>query len=194
MAVESEPGPAVVALRHDEVRRQVDQARAEHGPGFDAAPLTLALLLHRVAAAFRSAESFELEALRLTRTGFNVLMVLHRSPTPMAMREIATAIAVQPPNLTAAVRELEQRRLVQRRHDATDKRSQLVETSRQGELLLAPFLQQHFAFLDALVEGIAPAERRQLIGLLDRILVSVTDDDGDRGLTDRVARAAAHSG
>ncbi len=151
------------------------------------------LLLHRVTAAFRTAESFELEAIGLTQTGFNILMVLHRSPTAMTMREIAVAVAVQPPNLTAAVRDLEQRKFIRRRHDVNDRRSQLVETSRRGELLLTPFLERHFAFLDALFADLEPAERRQLIDMLDRILTGVTDDNGSRGLADRVTAAAAHS-
>jgi DNA-binding MarR family transcriptional regulator len=181
-------------LRHTEVRRQIGRARAEYGGAFDAAPLTLMLLLHRVAAAFRTAESFELEAVGLTPTGFNILMVLHRSPLPMTMREIAAAISVQPPNLTASVRDLEQRKFIRRRHDDNDRRSRLVETSRRGELLLAPFLDRHFAFLDTLFGAITPAERVLLIELLDRILTTVADDDGNRGLADHVAAAAAHSG
>jgi DNA-binding MarR family transcriptional regulator len=180
-------------LGHAEVRRQVGRAQAEYGPDFDAAPLTMLLLLHRVAAAFRSAESFELEAIGLTQTSFNILMVVHRAPTAMTMREIAVAVSVQPPNLTAAVRDLEQRKFIRRRHNVNDRRSQIVETSRRGELLLKPFLERHFAFVETLFASISTEERCQLIDMLDRILTSVTDDNGNRGLTDEVAAAAAHS-
>jgi DNA-binding MarR family transcriptional regulator len=192
--LDGDPAAVLASLSHPEVRRQVDRARAGSGPDFDATPLTLALLLHRVAAAFRTAESLQLEAQGLTRTGFTILTVLHRSPGPMTMREIAAAISVQPPNLTAAVRDLERRQLVRRRHADTDRRSRLVETSEHGELLLVPLLRDHFALLGTLSDSVAPAERLLLIGLLDRILTAVTDDAGERGLADRVARAAAHSG
>jgi DNA-binding MarR family transcriptional regulator len=194
---ESAPGDAASAvfdnLGHAEVRRQIGHARNVYGPDFDPAPMAMVLLLHRVAAAFRTAESYELESIGLTQTGFNILMVLHGSPSPMTMREIAVAVAVQPPNLTAAVRDLEQRKFIRRRHDSNDRRSQLVETSRRGELLLSPFLERHFAFLDTLFGTLAPAERPQLIDMLDRILTGITDDDGTRGLADRVAAAASRS-
>ena len=58
----------------------------------------------------------------------------------------------------------------------------------------APFRRHHFAFLDTLFDGLESAERLLLIELLDRVRTAVTDDDGDRGPADRVARAAAHSG
>lgn len=192
--IDGDTAAVLEALRHAEVRRQVDRARTRYGPDFDPVPLTLTLLLHRVAAAFRTAEAAELEALGLTRTGFHILMVLHRSPVPMTMGEIAAAISVQPPNLTVAVRDLVRRGLLRRRPDDVDRRTQLVETAEPGELLLVPFLHDNFAFLGTLSDGLAPAERLQLIGLLDRILTAVTDDGGERGLADRVARAAAHSG
>jgi MarR family transcriptional regulator, 2-MHQ and catechol-resistance regulon repressor len=191
---EKTPEPTILdRLGHAEVRRQVGRARDEYGPDFDAAPLTMLLLMHRVTAAFRSAESFELEAIGLTQTSFNILMVLHRSPQPMTMRDIAVAVSVQPPNLTAAVRDLEQRKFIRRRHNVNDKRSQLVETSRRGELLLKPFLERHFAFVETLFATISPPERLQLIDMLDRILTGVTDESGSRGLTEAVAAAAAHS-
>jgi DNA-binding MarR family transcriptional regulator len=194
------PGTATVLdpatfdnLRHEEVRRQIARARNEYGEDFDAAPLTMLLLLHRVAAAFRSAESYELDAIGLTQTSFNILMVLHRSPGPVTMRELAVAVSVKPPNLTAAVRDLVEKKLIRRRDHASDKRSQMVEIAKRGETVLRPFLRQHFVFLESLFTGIDNAERAQFIRNLDAILTSITDEEAIRGLTPTVTAAATHA-
>jgi DNA-binding MarR family transcriptional regulator len=180
-------------LKHEEVRRQVGRARQEYGEAFDVAPLTILLLLHRVAAAFRTAESYELDSIGLTQTSFNILMVLHRSPTPVTMRELASAVSVKPPNLTAVVRDLAEKKLIDRRHSDTDRRSQMVEISRRGETLLKPFLPRHFDFIASLFADIDAATRRNLITALDTVLTGVTDENDIRGLNLRVVMSATHS-
>ncbi len=180
-------------LQHDEVRRQIGRARKEYGDDFDAAPLTMLLLLHRVAAAFRVAESYELDAIGLTQTSFNILMVLHRSPGPVTMRELAVAVSVKPPNLTAAVRDLAEKKLIRRRDHVSDKRSQTVEIAKRGEAALKPFLDQHFVFLESLFAGVQHRHRAQFVRNLDTLLTTISDEGAIRGLSPRVAEAASHS-
>lgn len=179
-------------LHSDEVRRQVGHARNEYGEEFDAAPLTMILLLHRVAAALRSAESYELESIGLTQTGFNILMVLHRAPAPMTMSRLSTAVSVKPPNLSAVVRELVASGFVRRSGNSRDKRSMMVEIAPKGDRLLKPFLPGHFDFLSCLFDDVEGAARTDLILILDRLLASLSDDSGLRGLEPRIIRAASH--
>lgn len=194
-----DPGRDIVSsdvfdhLRNDEVRRQVARARNEYGEEFDAAPLTMILLLHRVAAALRSAESYELESIGLTQTGFNILMVLHRAPAPLTMSQLSVAVSVKPPNLSAVVRELVSDGLVRRNGNSRDKRSLMVEIAPEGRRLLKPFLPGHFDFLDCLFEDVDATARTDLILILDRVLASLSDDSGLRGVPQRIIRAASHA-
>jgi DNA-binding MarR family transcriptional regulator len=52
---------------------------------------------------------------------------------PMSMRELATALGIDPPNATVVVSELEAQGLVRRRPHPTDGRAKLVEATRKGK-------------------------------------------------------------
>jgi DNA-binding MarR family transcriptional regulator len=52
---------------------------------------------------------------------------------PMSMRELATALGIDPPNATVVVDELEAMGLVKRRPHPTDRRAKLVEATRKGK-------------------------------------------------------------
>ena len=52
---------------------------------------------------------------------------------PMSMRELATALGIDPPNATVVVDELETMGLVRRRPHPTDRRAKLVEATRKGK-------------------------------------------------------------
>jgi DNA-binding MarR family transcriptional regulator len=51
----------------------------------------------------------------------------------MSMRELATALGIDPPNATVVVSELEAQGLVRRRPHPTDGRAKLVEATRKGK-------------------------------------------------------------
>lgn len=189
----AEVADVVADLLHPQVRTHVSRAQREYGPDFDPTPLTMLQLINRISATFRTAESYELEAIGLNQTTFNILMVLYRSPRPVTMREVASAISVKPPNLTSAIRDLVGRRLIQRRDNASDNRSYLVEIADRGEALLRPFLPGHFRFIEALFSELTLRERRQLIAILDKLLVSVSTPDGQRGISQLVLAAASHA-
>ena len=52
---------------------------------------------------------------------------------PMSMRELATALGIDPPNATVVVDELETMGLVRRKPHPTDRRAKLVEATRKGK-------------------------------------------------------------
>lgn len=54
---------------------------------------------------------------------------------PMSMRELATALGIDPPNATVVVRELEAQGLVRRTPHPTDGRAKLVEATPAGKEL-----------------------------------------------------------
>src|SRR4051794_41556335 len=52
---------------------------------------------------------------------------------PMSMRELATALGIDPPNATVVVDDLEAQGLVRRGAHPTDRRAKGVEAQRQGK-------------------------------------------------------------
>jgi DNA-binding MarR family transcriptional regulator len=52
---------------------------------------------------------------------------------PMSMSELAAALAIDPPNATVVVDELEAQKLARRRPHPTDRRAKLVEATRKGK-------------------------------------------------------------
>jgi DNA-binding MarR family transcriptional regulator len=54
---------------------------------------------------------------------------------PMSMRELATALGIDPANATAVVDELESLKLARRRPHPTDRRAKVVEATPKGQKL-----------------------------------------------------------
>jgi DNA-binding MarR family transcriptional regulator len=54
---------------------------------------------------------------------------------PMSMRELATALGIDPANATAVVDELEALKLARRRPHPTDRRAKVVEATAKGQKL-----------------------------------------------------------
>jgi DNA-binding MarR family transcriptional regulator len=54
---------------------------------------------------------------------------------PMSMRELATALGIDPPNATVVIDDLESQGFVRRRPHPTDRRAKLVEATDEGKAL-----------------------------------------------------------
>lgn len=96
------------------------------------------LCLHVQRAARALARRFD-EALRpfgLTNGQFSLLMSLNR-PEPPPMGPVASLLAMDRTTLTAALKPLERRGLVEVAQDRTDKRSRVLILTEQGQRVLA---------------------------------------------------------
>jgi DNA-binding MarR family transcriptional regulator len=96
------------------------------------------LCLHAQRAARVLARRFD-EALRplgLTNGQFSLLNALNR-PTPTRMASITTLLAMDRTTLTAALKPLERRGLIEVTGDPDDGRSKLFALTRAGRILLA---------------------------------------------------------
>ena len=113
------------------------------------------LCLHVQRAARALARRFD-EALRplgLTNGQFSLLMSLNR-PTPASVGEIATLLAMDRTTLTAALKPLLRRHLVELTTAPEDRRIHLVKLTPPGRALLAqaiPTWQRTHAAVDALI-------------------------------------------
>jgi DNA-binding MarR family transcriptional regulator len=84
---------------------------------------------------------------------------------PMSMGELAAALAIDPPNATVVVDDLESAGLVRRRPHPTDRRAKLVEATRKGKAMARradEILATPPPALDALDAGDLDALRRIL--------------------------------
>jgi len=95
------------------------------------------LCLHAQRAARALARRFDeaLRPLRITNQQFSLLMALNR-PQPPAMAPVARLLAMDRTTLTAALKLLERRNLLNVRADPTDRRSRLLRLTKTGHALL----------------------------------------------------------
>lgn len=96
------------------------------------------LCLHAQRAARALARRFDdaLRPLGLTNGQFSLMMSLNRPKAP-SMGSVASLLAMDRTTLTAALKPLERRGLVEMKIDPDDKRSRLMSLTAQGRALLA---------------------------------------------------------
>ncbi len=123
------------------------------------------LCLHVQRAARALARRFD-EALRpvgLTNGQFSLMMSLNR-PDPPAMGAVATLLAMDRTTLTAALKPLERRGLVEVMPDPADRRSRRLKLTPDGMALLAravPVWESTHALVEGLLGGNEPARLRK---------------------------------
>jgi DNA-binding MarR family transcriptional regulator len=126
------------------------------------------LLLHVQRAARALARRFD-EALRpagLTSGQFSLMMSLNR-PAPSSMGAVASLLAMDRTTLTAALKPLERRGLVDIMVDPDDRRSRLIKLTPMGSILLAnalPIWKHEHRSVEALLPD-AGRLRRDLVVL-----------------------------
>lgn len=127
------------------------------------------LCLHTQRAARALARRFD-EALRptgLTNGQFSLLMSLNR-PQAATIGSVASLLAMDRTTLTAALKPLERRGLVDVRPDPKDKRSRLITLTPEGLSLLTravPIWEETHKAVEALANGEADRLRTHLLAL-----------------------------
>ena len=128
------------------------------------------LCLHLQRAARAVARRFDeaLRPLRLTNGQFSLLMSLNR-PEPPTIGSVAALLAMDRTTLTANLKPLERRGLVEVRIDGADRRSRRLILTQQGRELLKTALpvwqSQHRAVERLLADGDAESLRAELRAL-----------------------------
>ena len=128
------------------------------------------LCLHVQRAARALGRRFDL-ALRphgLTNGQFSVLMSLNR-PEPPSMGPVASLLAMDRTTLTAALKPLERRGLVQVTPDLNDARSRILKLTAKGRKLLAealPVWKKTHDDIDREIPGIDPEGLRKALRAL----------------------------
>ena len=122
------------------------------------------LCLHMQRAARALARRFD-EALRpvdLTNGQFSLMMALNR-PEPPGMAPVASLLAMDRTTLTAALKPLERRGLVEIRIDPSDRRGRLLLLTPAGQALLSsavPIWERTHAAVESQLAGADPDRLR----------------------------------
>jgi DNA-binding MarR family transcriptional regulator len=128
-------------------------------------------LLARVGSESRRRFAQALDERDLTLAQYGVLMILgERKSAPQ--RELADAAGIDPRNLVPILDSLENRGLVRRGSDAGDRRRHAVALSPSGTALLAKLARLGARAEDEFLSPLSASERKQLHGLLTRLLSS----------------------
>lgn len=104
----------------------------------------------------------------LTPTQFAALMKL-ADGGPLSQNHLGRLTAMDPATIQGVIRRLEERGLIERRGDPTDRRRTLLAPSVAGRALAARLVPSAREISRRTLEPLTPAERRVLIDLLARI-------------------------
>jgi DNA-binding MarR family transcriptional regulator len=88
---------------------------------------------------------------------------------PTSQQELAETLDLDPSKLVALLNELENDGLAERRRDPGDRRRHIVEISARGRERLADAERAMAEFENEFLSELAPEERRQLQGMLERV-------------------------
>lgn len=135
----------------------------------------------------------------LTFGEYEVLAALMRSGAPHRMKpsELVGALVLSSGAMTNRIDRVEQAGLVERLPDPDDRRGTLVALTEKGRRVVDDAVLEHLANEERLLGALSAGERRQLTGLLRKLLTSapfVALDparpvDNNGRVTDQAARA-----
>ncbi|GGK33761.1 MarR family winged helix-turn-helix transcriptional regulator [Nocardia camponoti] len=147
-----------------EIIRQWAVAR----PELDVSALEIFGRMHRSFLLYRSRINGVFEQFGTNEAGFDVLACLRRAEPGFRRTagELAQQTLVTTGGLTLRVNRLEEAGLVIRERDSEDNRVVYVSLSDAGRDLVDRVADVHFAELTRMLEGLGPAQKVQLAGLL----------------------------
>ena len=157
----------------DGVDEILDQWARER-PDLDESPMGIVGRISRLAAVWERASAATLATHGLQRDEFDVLATLRRHGPPhrLTPTQLRASMMVTSATTTHRLDKLEQRGLVERLPDPTDRRGVLVALTAAGLRLVDDAVVDHLATEEALLATIDAAERRRLAGLLRTLLGS----------------------
>ncbi len=106
-----------------------------------------------------------LAPLGLTPAQYNYLVILRVSNAPCTLNELSKMIHTSNATVTGMVVTLERAKLVKRKGNLQDKRSFLVELTREGRSLVERAFEIHHRNIEAAMAGIPVRERQMLLDI-----------------------------
>ena len=173
-------GPGHRALGRALVRRP-NEAATRKGPA-DSSGVHLWLVLMKAHRSMIRHAERSIVSLDMCISDFGVLeALLHKGP--QSVSEIGRRIDLTSGSITTAIDRLEERGLVARAADASDRRARVVHLSRDGKARITNEFARHKEAMDRAAQGLSKAERGTLIELLKKLGTTaerqLTEGDGE---------------
>ncbi len=155
----------------DEILAQWERER----PDVDVSSMGVAGRIARTERLLRPALDNVFTAFGLESWEFDVLATLRRSGTPfeLSVGELLSSMMVTSGTMTNRIDRLVGRELVERRSAPGDGRVVKVKLTRTGRSLIDRAVPAHADNLRQLMSGLTPTARKQLDGLLRKLLASL---------------------
>ena len=137
----------------------------------EATGIHLWLVLWKAYEAVRRHAARQIHSLGLGFSDFAVLEVLlNKGPTPV--NAIGELVHLTSGSITAAIDRLEQKSLVARCMDPSDRRARVVHLTEVGRTLIQCAFRDHAAAMEAATSGLTAAERGEAVALLRKLGLS----------------------
>ena len=128
----------------------------------------LAFLIAQVGSHSQSSFGKQVDAFGLRLAHVGVLKQIFRADG-LTQRELGDALGMFPSNLVRLIDELEKKGLVRRGKSAEDRRSYTLQLTEKGQGVALELITLTRAHQDRICTSLAPAERRELTRLLQKI-------------------------
>jgi MarR family 2-MHQ and catechol resistance regulon transcriptional repressor len=137
----------------------------------EASGLHLWLVLWKAYEAVRQHAVRHIRSLGLGFSDFAVLeLLLNKGPAPV--NTIGERVHLTSGSITAAIDRLEEKSLVERCADNSDRRARVVHLTHAGRLLIERALKDHTAAMETATQGLTAAERGEAVALLKKLGLS----------------------
>ena len=127
-------------------------------------------LVTRASWRVRRGTAKELEPIGITDAQARVLRIVASAPEPLRMADLADQLDVVPRSATSMIDVLESAGLVDRRPDASDRRSIRLTVTKDGRGLLDRMHALRVAKGEELFGKLTAAEQQELARMLERVL------------------------
>jgi DNA-binding MarR family transcriptional regulator len=152
-------------------------AASERYPSLEPSACDAFLNLLRTGDLVVEAEADYLNSCGISHGRFTVLMLLNRcTGEPSTPAELADAAGVTRATMTGLIDTLEKDSLVVRSSDPADRRTVLVHLTTKGQESIDNILPDYFRRVSAIMQPLDDVERKQLVGLLQKIQRGLTPD------------------
>lgn len=152
---------------------QVISQWSEECPNLDFAAMAVVARVFRLNAFATRDVNRSFRRHNLHQGEFDVLATLYRSGAPHAMnpQKLVDALLLTSGAMTNRLDRLEQAGLLLRTPNPDDRRGIIVTLTTEGLRVIRLVLKDYLKDLNELLEPLSPAERRQLAGLLKKLLI-----------------------
>ena len=138
-------------------------------------------LIYTYDVATSSASKF-LGQYGLAKSSFNILMNLkHGPPEGMQLHDLGELLLMTRANVTGLIDHLEEKGLVRRIVDVSDRRARFARITKKGEALMDELVPRHFGRVQERLETFTEVEKQTLVALLKKLRAGVRQADARTG-------------